>query len=142
MTTQDLCISIFYTKNSEALDAFKIFKVEEEKQKENKIRIVRSDRGGKYYGRYIEEKGNNNVHLQSFFKRGGIISQYIMAGTPQQNGVAERRNHTLMDMVRSMINNTRVLPMFLWSEALKIVVYILNRVPSKAIPIGMVGNLV
>ena len=56
-----------------------------------------------------------------------------MSGTPQQNGVAERRNHTLMDMVRSMISNSK-LSISLWSEALKTVVYILNRVPSKAVP--------
>ncbi|KAK3040692.1 hypothetical protein RJ639_028388 [Escallonia herrerae] len=54
-------------------------------------------------------------------------------GTPQQNGVAERQNRTLMDMVRSMIcQNT--LPEFLWVEALKTAVHILNRVPSKSVP--------
>ncbi|KAK3010223.1 hypothetical protein RJ639_011862 [Escallonia herrerae] len=50
-------------------------------------------------------------------------------GTPQQNGVAEQRNRTLMDMVRSMICQS-TLPEFLWVEALKTVVHILNRVPS------------
>ncbi|KAK3019178.1 hypothetical protein RJ639_004727 [Escallonia herrerae] len=50
-------------------------------------------------------------------------------GTPQQNGVAERRNRTLMDMVRSMICQS-TLPEFLWVEALKTAVHILNRVPS------------
>ncbi|KAK3023879.1 hypothetical protein RJ639_042895 [Escallonia herrerae] len=50
-------------------------------------------------------------------------------GTPQQNGVAERRNRTLMDMVRSMICQS-ILPEFLWVEALKTAVHILNRVPS------------
>ncbi|KAK3033128.1 hypothetical protein RJ639_036487 [Escallonia herrerae] len=49
-------------------------------------------------------------------------------GTPQQNGVAERRNRTLMDMVRSMICQS-TLPEFLWVEALKTAVHILNRVP-------------
>ncbi|KAK2988522.1 hypothetical protein RJ640_022473 [Escallonia rubra] len=50
-------------------------------------------------------------------------------GTPQQNGVAERRNRTLMDMVRSMICQS-TLPEFLWVEALKTAVHILNRVPK------------
>ncbi|KAK3039644.1 hypothetical protein RJ639_027235 [Escallonia herrerae] len=54
-------------------------------------------------------------------------------GTPQQNGVAERRNRTLMDMVRSMICQS-TLPEFLWVEALKTAVHILNRVPSKSVP--------
>jgi hypothetical protein len=56
-----------------------------------------------------------------------------MPGTPQQNSVAKRRNRTLMDMVRSMHSNSE-LPLFLWNEALKTDVYVLNRVPSKAAP--------
>ena len=56
-----------------------------------------------------------------------------MLGTPQQNGVAERRNRTLMEMVRSMMSYSSV-PISLWGEALKTAMYILNRVPSKAVP--------
>jgi hypothetical protein len=56
-----------------------------------------------------------------------------MPGMPQQNGVAERRNRTLMDMVRSMLSNSN-LPKSLWMYALKTVVYLLNRVPSKSVP--------
>ncbi|KAL1565130.1 hypothetical protein AAHA92_07386 [Salvia divinorum] len=56
-----------------------------------------------------------------------------MSGTPQQNGVAERRNRTLMEMVRSMLSNS-TLPISLWTYALRTVVYILNRVPSKVVP--------
>ena len=56
-----------------------------------------------------------------------------MHGSPDQNGVAERRNRTLMDMVRSMRSNTK-LPQYLWFEALKTSVYILNRVPTKVVP--------
>ena len=48
------------------------------------------------------------------------------------NGVAERRNRTLKDMVRSMISHS-TLPKSLWGEALKTTAYILNRVPTKAI---------
>jgi hypothetical protein len=44
----------FLNDIAEALNAFKIYKVEVEKQKEKKIKIVRSDRGGEYYGRYTE----------------------------------------------------------------------------------------
>ena len=56
-----------------------------------------------------------------------------MPGTPQQNGVVERRNRTLMEMVRSMMSYSSI-PISLWGEALKTVMYILNRVPSKAVP--------
>jgi hypothetical protein len=55
-----------------------------------------------------------------------------MPSEPQQNGVAERRNHTLMDMVRSMLSYS-TLPIGLWMEALKTVIHILNRVPSKSV---------
>ena len=56
-----------------------------------------------------------------------------MPSTPQQNGVVERRNRTLMDMVRSMIGRTG-LPISLWMHALLNAVYILNRVPTKSVP--------
>jgi hypothetical protein len=56
-----------------------------------------------------------------------------MSGDPQQNRVVERRNHTLMDMVRSMLSYS-TLPISLWMDAIKTVVHILNRVPSKSVP--------
>jgi hypothetical protein len=56
-----------------------------------------------------------------------------MSDDPQQNGVAEKHNRTLMDMVRSMLSYS-TLPISLWMEDLKIVVHILNRVLSKLVP--------
>jgi hypothetical protein len=55
-----------------------------------------------------------------------------MSDDPQQNGVVERRNSTLIDMVRSMLSYS-TLPISLWMEALKTAVHILNRVPSKLV---------
>ena len=55
-----------------------------------------------------------------------------MPGSPEQNGVSERRNRTLKDMMRSMMSMSN-LPKFLWGEAIKTAMYILNRVPSKSI---------
>ena len=49
------------------------------------------------------------------------------------NGVAERRNRTLMNMVRNMLSYSS-LPLSLWMHALKTAIYLLNRVPSKAVP--------
>ena len=54
-----------------------------------------------------------------------------MLGTPQKNGVLERRNRTLLYMVRSMLSNAS-LPISLWTYALKATMYFQNRVPSKA----------
>ncbi|GKC35713.1 UBN2_2 domain-containing protein [Tanacetum coccineum] len=62
-----------------------------------KIKVVRSDRGCEYYGRHTDV-GQAPRSFFDFCKDHGIINQYTMSGTPQQNGVAERRNRTLMDM--------------------------------------------
>ena len=51
-------------------------------------------------------------------KKHGIVAQHTMLGSPDQNGVAERRNRTLVEMVRSMVSNSN-LPKFLWTKALK-----------------------
>jgi hypothetical protein len=118
-------------ERSEALDKFKIFKAEVENQHSLKIKIVRSDRGGEYYGRHTPY-GQVPGPFAKFLQEHGIVAQYSMPGEPQQNGVAERRNRTLMDMVRSMISYS-TLPVSLWMEALKTAIYILNRVPSKSV---------
>ncbi|RVW61091.1 Retrovirus-related Pol polyprotein from transposon TNT 1-94 [Vitis vinifera] len=89
---------ILHNKN-EALDAFKVFKAEVEKQYGKQIKIVRSDRGGEYYGRYLED-GQSPGPFAKFLQEHGIVAQYTMPSSPDQNGVAERRNQTLLDMVR------------------------------------------
>ena len=93
---------------------------------------MRSDRVDEYYGRYDESRQKPG-HFAKFLKKHGIRAQYTMPGTPQQNGVAERRNRTLMEMVRSMMSYSSI-PISLWGEALKTAMYNLNRVPSKAVP--------
>ena len=120
-------------EKAESLDKFKIFRTEVEKQLEKVIKVVRSDRGGEYYGKHGDAeqlKGPFSKYLED----SGIVAQFTMPGSPEQNGVAERRNRTLMEMVRSMISRTN-LPSFLWGEALKTALYILNRVPTKAVPL-------
>ena len=56
-----------------------------------------------------------------------------MSSTPQQNGITERRNRTLLDTVRSMLENSS-LPDYLWGKALRTMAYILNQVLIKSIP--------
>ena len=53
-------------------------------------------------------------------------------GTPQHNGVSERRNRTLLDMVRSMMSLTD-LPLSFWGYALETAAFTLNRAPSKSV---------
>ncbi|RVW61151.1 Retrovirus-related Pol polyprotein from transposon TNT 1-94 [Vitis vinifera] len=110
----------------------KNFKAEVENQLSKKIKAVRSDRGGEYYGRYDGSGEQRPGPFAKYLMECGIVPQYTMPGTPSQNGVAERRNRTLKDMVRSMISHS-TLPESLWGEAIKTAVYILNRVPSKAV---------
>ena len=123
-------VYLLYNK-SEALNVFKIYKAEVENQCGKRIKIVRSDRGGEYCGRYTES-GQAPGPFAKFLEEQGIVPQYTMSGSPDMNGAAERRNRTLLDMVRSMLSNSK-LPTFLWREALKTTVYILNRVPTKAV---------
>ncbi|KAI5347656.1 hypothetical protein L3X38_000543 [Prunus dulcis] len=118
-------------EKSSALDMFKIYKAEVENQLNLKIKVVRSDRGGEYYGRF-DETGRNPGAFAKFLQQEGIIAQYTNPGTPQQNGISERRNRTLKDMIRSMMSCAN-LPIFLWGEALKTANYVLNRVPTKSI---------
>jgi Reverse transcriptase (RNA-dependent DNA polymerase) len=124
-------VYLIYEK-SEALDKFKIFKAEVKNQHNLKIKVVRSDRGDEYYGRHAD-LGQSPGLFPFFLQENGIVYQFSMSGGPRQNGVAERHNRTLMDMVRSMICNT-ILSEYLWSEPLKIVTHVLNRVPNKFVP--------
>jgi transposase InsO family protein len=123
----------------------KVFIDEVERQLDKKVKIVRSDRGGEYYGKY-NEKGQCPCPFAKFLESRGICAQYTMPGTPQQNGVAERWNRTLMNMVRSMLNYSNV-PLSLWTYALRTAAYLINRIPNKAVLIllmnyGREGNLV
>jgi hypothetical protein len=113
------------------LDKFKLFKAEVENQHDIKIKVIRSDHGGEYYGRHTPY-GQVFRSFTRFLQENGIVTQYSMSDDPQQNGVAERRNHTLMDMVRSMLSYSTLL-ISLWMDALKTTVHILNRVPSKSV---------
>ena len=117
---------------SQAVNAIKVYNTEVERQLERKVKIIRSYRGGEYYGKYCESRQCLGPFAKLLEKH-GICAQYTMPGTPHQNSIAERQNRTLMDMVRSMLSNSK-LPLSLWMYALKTAVYLLNRVPNKAVP--------
>ena len=116
---------------SQSVNALEIYIKEVERQLDKKVKIIRSDRGGEYYGKY-DESGQCPGPFAKFLEKHGICAQYTMPGTPHQNGVAERRNRTLMEMVRSMMSHSS-LPISMWMYALKTAMYLLNRVPSKAV---------
>jgi hypothetical protein len=87
---------------------------------------------GEYYGRHTPY-GQVPRPFARYLRENGIVAQYSTPDEPQQNGVVERRNRTLMDMVRSMLSYSTLL-VRLWMEVLKTAIHILNRVPSKAVP--------
>ncbi|GKA46042.1 retrotransposon protein, putative, ty1-copia subclass [Tanacetum coccineum] len=104
----------------EVFETFKVFQKEVENQLGKTIKSLRSDRGGEYMSQEFLD------HL----KEHGIIAHRTPPYTPQNNGVSERRNRTLLDMVRSMMSQT-TLPKSFWDYALETAARILNMVPSK-----------
>nr|GEW44704.1 retrotransposon protein, putative, Ty1-copia subclass [Tanacetum cinerariifolium] len=80
----------------EVFETFKVFKNEVENQLRKTIMALRSDRGGEYISQEYKD----------YLKACGIVQQLTPPYTPQHNGVSERRNRTLLDMVRSMMHLT------------------------------------
>ncbi|CAL8136813.1 unnamed protein product [Prunus armeniaca] len=74
-------------EKSSALDMFKIYKAELENQLNLKIKLVRLDKCGEYYGRF-DETGRNPRVFAKFLQQEGIIAQYTNLGTPQQNRIS------------------------------------------------------
>jgi transposase InsO family protein len=101
----------FLRKKSEVFDKFKEFKALVENQTKKIIKVSRIDNGAEFY------------------KKCGIARQKTTPYTPQQNGVAERMNMTLMEKARSMISGAKLGHEF-WAEAVGASCYLINRSPS------------
>ncbi|GKA34389.1 uncharacterized mitochondrial protein-like protein [Tanacetum coccineum] len=71
--------------------------------------------------------GVYNLDLKNIVPSGGITKEFSVARTPQQNGVAERKNRTLIEAARTMLADS-LLPIPFWAEAVNTVCYVLNRV--------------
>src|SRR4051812_23727024 len=114
------CYVYLLKYKDEALNYFKIYKAEAENQLDLKIKRLRSDRGGEYF--------SNEFDL--FCAEHGIIHERTPPYSPQSNGVAERKNRTLTDLVNAMLD-TSGLSKEWWGEALMTACHVLNRVPVK-----------
>ncbi|KAM1823768.1 hypothetical protein FF1_025765 [Malus domestica] len=112
----------FLKQKSEVFGAFKKFKAAVEKESGCKIKAMRSDRGGEF----------TSKEFQEFYKANGIRRPLTVPRSPQQNGVAERKNRTILDMARSMLKSKR-LPKELWAEAVACAVYLSNRSPTRSV---------
>ncbi|KAJ9563184.1 hypothetical protein OSB04_008344 [Centaurea solstitialis] len=107
---------------SETFEKFKEYQNEVQNLLDKRIKFLRSDRGGEY----LSDEFDN--HLMEC----GIVSQLTPPYTPQMNGVSERRNRTLLDMVRTMMCHSS-LPVSFWGHALETAAHILNRAPTKSV---------
>ena len=108
---------------SDVTQCFIDFTRQAEAQTGLKLKCVRSDNGGEYVNR----------RFNGFCTSQGIIYQTTVPYTPQQNGLAERMNRTLVEMARSMLYYQHFHKLW-WAEAVMTAAYILNRIPNSANP--------
>lgn len=87
-----------------------------------KLQILRSDNGGEYV----------NSTLKSYFSTHGLLHETSCPDTPQQNGVAERKNRHILETARAFLIGAHA-PRRFWADAIVTAVYLLNRMPSKVL---------
>ena len=108
-------------QKSDFLDVFMEWIAMIENQTERKVKEFRSDNGGEYVSK----------EFKKVCKERGIALQPTIPYTPQQNGVAERMNRTIMENVRATLYHLN-LPLSLWAEAVSTIVYLRNMSPTSS----------
>jgi transposase InsO family protein len=109
-------------RKDEVFKHFLAYKAWAETKTGNRIRCLRTDGGGEY---------NSNA-FDDLLRTCGISRQVTPPYTPEHNGVAERANRTLMEMVRCMLH-TAQLPLKFWALALATATHLRNRSPTRAL---------
>src|ERR1044072_7930185 len=112
----------FLRSKDESHSVFSIFCTQVQNEKNCKIVKVRSDHGGEF----------ENKDFENLFDSNGISHDFSCPTTPQQNGVVERKNRTLQEMARTMIQETDMAKHFL-AEAVNTTCYIQNRISIRPI---------
>ncbi|GJX88580.1 putative ribonuclease H-like domain-containing protein [Tanacetum coccineum] len=107
----------FLATKDETSGILKTFITEIENQLDHKVKVIRSDNGTEF----------KNSIMNQFCEMKGIKREFSVARTPQQNGVAERKNRTLIEAARTMLVDSK-LPTTFWAEAVNTACYVLNRV--------------
>ena len=77
-----------------SLTLWRLFKAKFELQQGKKIKVVHSNKGSEYYGRYDETRHNLGPFVK-YLQKCGIDAQYTMSDTSQHNGIVDTRSHTL-----------------------------------------------
>lgn len=114
-------VHLMKTKD-EAFNIFRNFRSKVEIETGEKLKILRTDRGGEFLSNQFTK----------YCSETGLERHFTSPYSPQQNGVVERRNRTVLEMVRSCLKTMRV-PDVLWGEAVSHAVYVLNRLSTKAL---------
>lgn len=109
-------------KKSQAFDKFKEWRAKVEKEIGRPVKTFRTDRGGEY----------TSDEFNAYCRKHGIQRQLTAARTSQQNGVAERKHRTSVEMSLTMLKG-RNLSKAYWGEAITTAVHILNRTKTKAV---------
>lgn len=91
----------------ETLGVFRKFRMAVENETGERMKIFRSDRGGEYNSRQFED----------YYDETGLQHHFTAPFSPQQNGVVERRNRTVIEMIRSMLISMEM-PKTLWGRRL------------------------
>ncbi|GKD34067.1 putative ribonuclease H-like domain-containing protein, partial [Tanacetum coccineum] len=107
----------FLASKDETRCILKSFITQIENLVDKKVKIIRCDNGTEFKNRVMSE----------FCEKKGIKREFSVARTPQQNGVAERRNRTLIEAARTMLAESK-LPTTFWAEAVNNACYVHNRV--------------
>lgn len=112
----------FLKAKNQVFKYFKEFKVLVENQQNKKIKIFRTDNGLEFC----------NAEFDNFLAEAGIVHQKTNIYTPEQNGVSERSNRTLVERARCMLFDAGLEKMF-WAEAINTAVYLKNRSPTSGL---------
>ncbi|GJY83817.1 putative ribonuclease H-like domain-containing protein, partial [Tanacetum coccineum] len=107
----------FLATKDETSGLLKTFIIEIENQLDHNVKVIRCDNGTEF----------KNSVMNQFCEIKEIKREFSVARTPQQNGVAERRNRTLIEASRIMLVNSK-LPTTFWGEVVNTACYVLNRV--------------
>ena len=112
----------FIKSKSEVLSKFVEYVTKMENETNLRVRAIRTDNGGEYTSQYFK----------TFCAAKGIAHQLTNPYTPEQNGVSERLNRTLIESARSMLIHAKMSLKF-WAEAVNTAVYLHNRSPTSAL---------
>ena len=112
----------FLKQKSKVFVAFKNFKAIVEKENGYEIKFLRSDRGGEF----------TSKEFNDFCESHRIRRPLMVPRSPQQNGVAERKNKTIFNMARCMLK-AKNMPKEFWVESISCAVYLSNRFPTRSV---------